>query len=348
MDPRFTLRLEKIEAALRAALVRDAVEIAPAARYLLPPISDLLERGGKRWRPLLMTLVCEASGGAEEALALVPLVEFSHNASLIHDDIEDNSTERRGKPALHLLYGADTAINTGSFLYFFASSCIEAWDAPAERKAIVYRLWSGYMRRLHLGQAMDIAWHRDATLIPTRADYYTMCRLKTGVLARFAAVLGAAVASATAVSGTIDSLSSGGPGALAAEELGVGFQILDDVKNLTTGNPGKRRGDDIVEGKKSLPILLYLHGNAGGAAARLEQVRRAFAAARAGGTDAPEVDALITALEQSGALDAARQEGLALISGAREAFSQDAFPQAVNGRVREARQLLAAFPDLLR
>jgi octaprenyl-diphosphate synthase len=354
MDHRFTLRLEKIEVVLRAALARASVEFAPAAGYLLPPISDLIERGGKRWRPLLMTLVCEASGGADAALPLVPLVEFSHNASLIHDDIEDNSTERRGKPALHLLYGADTAINTGSFLYFFAASCIEAWDAPAERKALVYRLWSGYMRRLHQGQAMDIAWHRDACLIPTRADYDTMCRLKTGVLARFAAVLGAALASPAKVSDTTDqsdtdqSDTRGGPEALAAESLGVGFQILDDVKNLTTGNPGKKRGDDIVEGKKSLPILLYLHGNAVQAARRLEQVRRAFAAAGAGGTDAPEVEALIRDMEQAGALEEARQEGLARIAGAREAFSPDRFPEAADERAREARQLLAAFPDLLR
>jgi octaprenyl-diphosphate synthase len=101
----------------------------------------------------------------------------------------------------------------------------------------------------------------------------------------------------------------------------VGFQILDDVKNLTTGIPGKKRGDDIVEGKKSLPVLLYLHGrgprNAG------ELVSRCFQAAGASGIAAPEVEELIAGLDSSGALAEAENRGRALISEAREAFSGD-------------------------
>jgi octaprenyl-diphosphate synthase len=97
----------------------------------------------------------------------------------------------------------------------------------------------------------------------------------------------------------------------------VGFQILDDVANLTTGNPGKKRGDDIVEGKRSLPVLLYLHRGEHDSAL----VSRCFAAARAGGADAPEVEELIAELEGSGALEEARRQGLALIGEARGAFS---------------------------
>jgi len=87
-------------------------------RVLIAPVKDMLSRGGKRWRPLLMTLVCESLGGGDAALPLAPLVELSHNATLIHDDIEDDSEERRGKPAIHKIYGVDTAINSGSFLFF--------------------------------------------------------------------------------------------------------------------------------------------------------------------------------------------------------------------------------------
>jgi octaprenyl-diphosphate synthase len=97
----------------------------------------------------------------------------------------------------------------------------------------------------------------------------------------------------------------------------VGFQILDDVANLTTGNPGKKRGDDIVEGKRSLPVLLYLHRPEHDSAL----ASRCFAAARARGVGAPEVEELIAELEGSGALVEARRQGLALISEARGAFS---------------------------
>ncbi|MDR0598452.1 MAG: polyprenyl synthetase family protein [Treponema sp.] len=294
--------------------------VSPAlAKSLTLPGWDLVSRGGKRWRPLLTILICENLGGGDAALALVPLVELPHNASLIHDDIEDNSEERRGKAAAHILYGTDTAINSGCFLYFLPLDCIEAWDAPPELRNRVYRLWGEYMRRLHLGQAMDIAWHRaeQSAPLPRLSEYDLMCRLKTGCLARFAAILGvyAAAAAGAIEPGDIDRWAD--PLGDAAENLGVGFQILDDVKNLTTGNPGKKRGDDIVEGKKSLPVLLYLYRQEHDSAL----VSRCFAAARAGGAGAPEVEELIAELEGSGALEEARRQGLALIGEARGAFS---------------------------
>ncbi|GHV79721.1 polyprenyl synthetase [Spirochaetia bacterium] len=341
MDSPYTRRLEKIEAVLNAQLpenpdrawVTGNFPALPGAvppelvKSLTLPGWDLIARGGKRWRPLLATLVCESLGGGDGALALVPLVELPHNASLIHDDIEDNSDERRGKPAAHILYGTDTAINAGSFLYFLPLTCIEAWDAPLELKNRVYRLWGEHMRRLHLGQAMDISWHRDQASLPSLAEYDLMCRLKTGCLARFAAILG--VYGAAAAGGIQAGEIETWVGTLgdAAEKLGVAFQILDDVKNLTTGNPGKKRGDDIVEGKKSLPVLLYLHGLGGARGLRPqdagEMVRRCFQAAAVSGVSAPEVEELIACLEASGVLAEARKRGLALIGEAKGAFSGD-------------------------
>jgi octaprenyl-diphosphate synthase len=290
-----------------------------------------------------MTLVCESLGGGEAALPLAPLVEFCHNASLIHDDIEDCSDERRGKPAVHLLYGEDTAINSGSFLYFLPLTCVERWaealakngmppDGVIAHKAKVYEIWGAYMRKLHLGQAMDIYWHRNFSVIPGLEEYYTMCALKTGCLARFAAVLGVCAAEAAQPAGQIapNAAVTLGEG---AEKLGVGFQILDDVKNLTTGIPGKKRGDDIVEGKKSLPVLLYLNRYP----QKIEQVSRCFSAARSGGVTAPEVEELISALGAAGVLDEARERGLALIAEARQVFTSPHF----------AGPLLAGFADLI-
>jgi octaprenyl-diphosphate synthase len=288
-----------------------------------------------------MTLICESLDGGDGALPLTPLVEFCHNASLIHDDIEDNSDERRGQPAIHVRYGIDTAINGGCFLYFLPLVCINAWDASVERKNQVFTLWGEHIRRLHLGQAMDIYWHRDFSSLPSLEEYDLMCRLKTGCLARFAAVLGvigAMVGSAGHLRKNEGILIKKLGG--AAEKLGVGFQILDDVKNLTTGNPGKKRGDDVVEGKKSLPVLLYLHRqNDGGTL-----VGRCFSAARGGGTSAPEVEELIWELTVTGVLREAEQRGQGLINEARDLFSRvsEDFPVS-----EVTRRLLTGLIDLM-
>ncbi|MDR3192793.1 MAG: polyprenyl synthetase family protein [Treponema sp.] len=366
MDVEYTRRLEKIEAVLERWLPEGpdaawAGRVFPGLEGRVPenclaslagPCRDLLSRGGKRWRPLLMVLVCESLGGGQAALPLVPLVEFCHNASLIHDDIEDGSDRRRGKPAVHLIHGLDTAINSGSFFYFLPLSCLGAWEAPAEQKEAVFAVWGEYMRRLHLGQAMDIHWHRNFESLPSLDEYYTMCGLKTGCLARLAAVLGVLSAIPGGEAGerarrdrAVLALGE------AAEKLGIGFQILDDVKNLSTGLPGKRRGDDVVEGKKSLPVLLYLHGagkNAGASRRSFEErgelAARCFTGARKGGPSAPEVEELIAQLDAAGTLEQARERGLALIREAVAVLSGDSAAFAPGG---EGRRLLGGLADLI-
>ena len=365
MNAQYTRRLEKIEATLETWLPekpdsfwlekvfgrdqRTAKNEPKTANYevqpdllasLTRPGWDLVNRGGKRWRPLLMVLCAEAiagESGFDAALPLTPLVEFPHNASLIHDDIEDNSDERRGKPAVHLIYGNDTAINSGAFLYFLPLACLQAGCADPVQANRIWTAWASHMRSLHLGQAMDIAWHRDYHSLPGPEEYDRMCRLKTGCLASLAAVLGVycggkADAPANAVADIFGE---------AAERLGVGFQILDDVKNLSTGVPGKKRGDDIVEGKKSLPVLLYLH--------RYPEKRDfaacCFSAARAGGTGAEEAEELITALEKAGLLDEAREKGLEYIEESRHIFTA---PEAAGISIKkEGRELLGGLIDML-
>jgi octaprenyl-diphosphate synthase len=328
MDQQYTLRLEKIEKTLDRWLPEApnsawAAEVFPGLgacpdgkllRVITAPGRDLLSRGGKRWRPLLMTLACEALGGGDAALPLAPLVEFCHNASLIHDDIEDGSDERRGAPSVHLLYGVDTAINAGSFLYFLPLACIDSWPQADNHKADVYSLWAAYLRKLHLGQAIDIHWHRNFDIVPSVDEYLAMCALKTGCLARFAVELGTLAAKITG-----RDTSQAAPLGEAAEKLGIGFQILDDVKNLTTGIPGKRRGDDIVEGKKSLPVLLYMRRYP----EKKGMVCRCFMVAGSDGAGAPETDELIQALEASGVIEEAGEKGRALIAGARTVFEKN-------------------------
>ena len=367
MEQHYTQRLQKIEAVLDTWLpknpdaawlervfgcsspfVSQEVLVAPElAATLTRPGRDLVKRGGKRWRPLLMLLAAESvagESGGEACLPLTPLVEFPHNGSLIHDDIEDNSDERRGKPAVHLIYGMDMALNGGSFMYFLPLACLDAWaqdnGAPPDVRERLWSVWAAHMRGLHLGQAMDIAWHRDYHSLPALDEYDRMTRLKTGYLARLAVALGVYSAGADIDTSHLNNVASAF--ATAAEQLGVGFQILDDVKNLDTGIPGKKRGDDIVEGKKSLPVLLYLH--------RYPEQRdfasRCFTAARSAGTSAPEVEAFIGALEAAGVLEEAREKGLDYIRESREIFSTP----VLSGFTlqKEGRELLAGFVDLLK
>lgn len=271
---------------------------------------ELLGRGGKRWRPLVMILSHELSGGNLKAIVdLTTLVELPHNGSLIIDDIEDKAEERRGGPAIHLVHGVDMAINTGNFLYFEPTWLIERSGLS---EALQYRMTKFYlrvMRRLHFGQGLDIVWHNDHAYLPSRTEYLQMCRFKTGALSRLAAELGAAAAGA-------DEAQIEAVGTLW-EDIGVGFQILDDVKNLVTGNPGKMRGDDIVEGKKSLPVLVHGeraadHGTS--LLALFEKVGQAHAARQ---PVQPLIEEAIGLMEASGALDEAYRYGEALLEGAR-------------------------------
>jgi octaprenyl-diphosphate synthase len=315
--------IEKIEAELDAILPHSPnaewvarafpnLNVSPElCTALTAPGRDLLSRGGKRWRPLLSVLVCGALGGGDKALSLTPLVEIAHNASLIHDDIEDNSAERRGQPSIHIRYGVDTAINSGSFLYFLPLIRVNDLDAPLQNE--VFRLWAEYLRRLHLGQALDIAWHKDESAMPSLEEYNLMCSLKTGSLARLAAMLGTFAAKPPASREIAEVFGN------ASEKLGVGFQIMDDVKNLSGDIVGKQRGDDIVEGKKSLPILLYTRSCGGD----ITTVNRYFSAAHRNGASAPEVAELIEKLQRSGAIIQAQELGQRLISSARSVFAAE-------------------------
>lgn len=309
-ESEYAARLERIERVLAEAIpehvqlgwtIQAAGEELPVASELLDrintPARALLRRGGKRWRPLVMLLSCELAGGTDEALPLTPLVELPHNGSLIIDDIEDGAVERRGAKAVHLLYGTDLAINAGNHLYFLPSSLLDRSELPAERRLALYRVYLRYMRRLHLGQGLDILWHRSHDDIPKPAEYFTMCRMKTGCLAAMGAELGALCAGA-------DEAFSSALGRLL-EDLGTAFQVFDDVKNLTTGNPGKRRGDDIVEGKKSLPVILHLERRSADRVLFAEAFRRA---AELGIERAEsEIERLIGRMETSGAILDARE-----------------------------------------
>lgn len=301
MNDEFTQRLAKIECALHSAFLPDmpnaASELNPIA-LLSAPCASLVAGGGKRWRPLLAVLAYQLAGGSgEEIYTLTPLIEGIHTASLIHDDIEDNSELRRGQPAAHVAYGLDSALNSGSWLYFQALGSLEAYRAPANIKLDLYAAALTHIRALHEGQALDIHWHRTAGFFPSREDYERMIRLKTGALAALAAYTGMrAAGKAHEESAAFASLF---------EAAGVGFQILDDAKNISAGNAGKKRGDDIVEGKKSLPVILHIEKHPEDAAA----LTAYFEQAQREGIESPAVEKAIALLSASGSIADAETQG---------------------------------------
>ena len=266
------------------------------------PGRELLNRGGKRWRPVLMLLSCELAGGEESALELTPLVEFPHNGSLVIDDIEDKSEWRRGGKAVHLIYGDDFAINAGNLLYYLPTALIDNSSLNESKKLLLYKYYSENMRRLHFGQGFDILWH-NSSIVPDPDEYEQMCRFKTGALARMAAQVG--VIAGGGSTQTADLLGN------VCENMGVGFQIMDDVRNLTEGNPGKGRGDDIVEGKKSLPAIYHLKKNP----SDLPVLEKLFKRAKEKGFEkaTSEIDEAIDLIESSGALNDAKKRAKELL-----------------------------------
>lgn len=280
---------------------------AAGVPLLVSPCRDIISGGGKRWRPLMMVLAYELAGGTSDSIyQLAPLIEGIHTASLIHDDIEDQSTLRRGKPAAHVQYGLDTALNAGSWLYFKALSCIDRYAADEALRLDVYNASVHTLCALHEGQALDIHWHRNPAYFPTRLEYERMISLKTGALAALAGYIGMRAAHKTHEK----ALSFASITALT----GVGFQIADDVKNITAGNKGKKRGDDIVEGKKSLPVLIHVEKHPADAAL----LSAYFDQAKQEGVESPAVEAAIQRIHESGAVAEAAAQGRKVITDALE------------------------------
>ena len=165
----------------------------------------------------------------------------------------------------------------------------------------LYELYTQELRRLHLGQAMDIFWHKNVDVSPTVESYTAMVRYKTGTLASLAAKIGT-------FAGGGSNLEIENAGSIASE-IGEAFQILDDVQNLTTGNPGKKRGDDIVEGKKSLPVLLHIEKNPSDKV----KIANFFEDARLNGINSSAIEECISLFNNSGAIQEAYEKGKTLV-----------------------------------
>jgi geranylgeranyl diphosphate synthase type I len=227
-------------------------------KAIAEPIWDILDRGGKRWRPALFLLVCEALGKkAEDFLDFAIIPEVVHNGTLIIDDIEDSSDLRRGKPCTYKVYGVDIAVNAGNTMYYLPLLPLmeKRTQVPSETLRDIYEVYVQEMINLSMGQAMDIAWHRGLANADRvgEGDYLQMCTYKTGTLARMAARLAAVLAGANRE--LVEKLGR------FAESIGVAFQMQDDVLDLTGKEFAEKkggRGQDITEGKRTLMVIYTL------------------------------------------------------------------------------------------
>ncbi|MBI2141088.1 polyprenyl synthetase family protein [Candidatus Woesearchaeota archaeon] len=218
------------------------------------PVWDFLARGGKRWRPVLMLICCEIVGGKPSTiLPFTVIPELIHNGTLIVDDIEDNSDLRRGKPVLHKIFGVDIAVNAGNAIYFLPYIAIQNSDLPETTKQRAYEVISTQLLKCHFGQAIDIWWHSGKSeRIPSEEEYLQMCANKSGSLACMAAKLGALLGSGSEKQ--MEALGKFG------ETVGVVFQIQDDILNISEHESiGKKLGDDIKEGKRTLLVIHALN-----------------------------------------------------------------------------------------
>eukprot|EP01098_Paradermamoeba_levis_P005595 TRINITY_DN2358_c0_g1_i1.p1 TRINITY_DN2358_c0_g1~~TRINITY_DN2358_c0_g1_i1.p1 ORF type:complete len:382 (-),score=118.06 TRINITY_DN2358_c0_g1_i1:171-1268(-) len=281
-----------------------------ATKAISEPIWEILDRGGKRWRPALMLLVSEALGPVstenKQAITdLVGLCELIHNGSLIIDDIEDSSELRRGKPCLHHIYGTDLAINAGNAMYFLPLIILRELgkQLPPQVVLKLYESWGQECINLHFGQGLDIFWHQGKSKTPTVDEYLQMCAFKTGTLARLSVKLSMIVVGAT--ESQVEMFGKFG------EAIGVAFQIQDDILNLVGENfTTSVTGEDISEGKRSLMVIHFCHNAAPEKAERLLHILKLHT------RDRQLIEEAIAMLKEFGSIDFARKVGKDIIVSA--------------------------------
>lgn len=200
---------------------------------LLGPVRDMLGRPGKQLRGDMVSLAWRLAGGQGAApVGLIQLIEVIHAGSLVIDDIQDNSSQRRGAACLHRLHGVPLSINAGNWMYFWSLELIDELGLGTPTQNELRRIVGRAMFRCHFGQALDLSVN--VGRVPQRwlpGVVATSTGFKTGTLMELGALLGAVAAGAATQRREV--LGRFG------RRLGVGLQMLDDLANLApvTGGP---------------------------------------------------------------------------------------------------------------
>jgi geranylgeranyl diphosphate synthase type I len=270
---------------------------------------------GKRIRPLMTLLAAEACGRLwEQALPAATAIELVHNFSLIHDDIQDQSELRRGRPTVWVKWGAAQAINAGDamFTLAFLSAHRLAETVSLEVALQAGRVLQETCLKLTQGQFLDISYEQRGDL--NEAAYWPMVAGKTAALLSASLEMGALAGQAS--SQQVEAYARFG------KQLGLAFQVLDDLLGIWGDEAltGKSTASDLLSGKKSLPVLYGLSQN------------DAFARRwREGALSPAEVKELANQLEQEGGRAYAQKFANQLTEEALAALER-AQPQGLAGQ----------------
>ncbi len=281
-------------------------ELLPAdgQEFLMAPIRYHLQTGGKRIRPALCLMTCDAlAGDSEQAAPFAAAVELLHNMLLLHDDVEDGDEMRRDRLTVWKKFGVPNAINAGDYLLGCALRAVLRSPVPDPVQNRLMRVFLDTYERTIEGQALDINARSDAAFDDEK--YMRMATLKTGHYLVLGMVGGAIIADAPEV--TIESLRKLG------ENMGPAFQIRDDLIDLTVGKGrGGMKGSDIREGKAS---ILYAHALAHSMPEECAQLLTIMSRPRGQTTDA-DVAWVMALYDRCKSLDFARETADRLIRDA--------------------------------
>ena len=267
--------MQAVDAVIRTRLHSDVALIRQVAEYIV-------QSGGKRLRPALVLFTAGAMGymGTHHH-ELAAVVEFIHTASLLHDDVVDESDLRRGNRTANAIYGNAAAVFVGDFMYSRAFQMMVGVDSMH-----VMRVLADATNVIAEGEVLQLLNCHNADVVID--DYLRVIRYKTAKLFEAAARLGGIVGGADPE--TEARLADFGM------HLGTAFQLIDDVLDYSAdeADTGKHLGDDLAEGKPTLPLIHVMqHGTP-------EQAALVRGAIEHGGRD--DFSAVLTAIQESGAL----------------------------------------------
>src|SRR5688572_20438834 len=276
--------LARVDALIRRRLDSDVPLVSQVAQYIVVA-------GGKRLRPALLLLASGAAGykepaGRETRLQLAAVVEFIHTATLLHDDVVDESPLRRGRSTANAAFGNAAAVLVGDFLYSRAFQMMVEADNMR-----VMQVLAEATNTIAGGEVLQLMGSHDPEV--DEARYLEVIRRKTAKLFEAAARLGGVLAgSPAAIEGGLADYGM---------HVGTAFQLIDDVLDYSgdAATIGKSLGDDLAEGKPTLPLIRVMRT---GSAQQAEVVRRAIVE---GGREA--FGGVLEAIRACGALDYARE-----------------------------------------
>ncbi len=272
--------MRKVDEKIIANLSSDVVLINQLSSYII-------NSGGKRLRPQLVLFSAKACGyeGVHDA-TVASIIEFIHTATLLHDDVVDASDLRRGRDTANSIWGNEAAVLVGDFLYSRAFEMMVTVESMQ-----VMEILAATTNNIAEGEVMQLMNVHDANT--TEVRYMEVIRAKTARLFQAAAHLGAVLSESD--SQTQDSLKRYGM------HLGTAFQLIDDVMDYTVcaDEMGKNLGDDLAEGKPTLPLIVAMkRGNSQQSAC----IRRAIES-----SGLNEIDGVMKAIHATGALQESRE-----------------------------------------